>query len=91
MPPQKHSDLGASKAHQWIPCPPSIEAEKRFGEPDKPSDVKDEGSLAHELAEDHLRKMLNGKKVTTPKKLKDNALYRKAMEEHVGVYCDVIL
>ena len=91
MPPQKHSDLGASKAHQWIPCPPSIEAEKRFGEPDKPSDVKDEGSLAHELAEDHLRKMLNGKKVTTPKKLKNNALYRKAMEEHVGVYCDVIL
>lgn len=90
MPPVKHAPVGASKAHQWMNCTPSIRAEEKYEEQPQ-SEAAAEGTLAHELAEDHLRKLLDGKKVTTPKKIKTDPLYRPAMEEHVATYCDVIL
>ena len=89
MPPEAHALLGASKAHQWLACPPSARWEEHFTDPG-PSEAAAEGSVAHALAEDHLTKILNGKKVTTPKKFRDDPLYRPAMEEHVATYCDVI-
>ena len=89
MPPERHALLGASKAHQWMACPPSAMFEKLFVEPPT-SEAAEEGRVAHELAEDHLTKRLAGKKVTTPKKFRDNPLYKPAMEEHVSTYCDVI-
>ena len=91
MPPVKHSPVGASKAHQWLECPPSIKAEEKYGEPDTQSEAAAEGTLAHALAEDHLKKLLAGKRATTPKKIKDDPLYKHSMEEYVGVYCDTIL
>jgi hypothetical protein len=90
MPPTGHALLGASKSHQWLECPPSARFEEQFEAPPQ-SEAAAEGTLAHALAEDHLRKLLDGKKVTTPKKLKSDPLYRPAMEEHVATYCDVIL
>ena len=89
MPPSNHALLGASKAHQWLACPPSVRWEEQFTDPG-PSEAAEEGTLAHALAEDHLRKVLAGKRVTTPKKIKENPLYRPAMEEHVFVYTDEI-
>ena len=89
MAPQNHALLGASKAHQWMACTPSARWEEKFEAP-APSEAAEEGTLAHALAEDHLMKILSGKKVTTPKKIKDNPLYKPAMEEHVATYCDVI-
>ena len=90
MPPAKHALLSASKAHQWLECPPSARFEEKFEVPPQ-SEAAAEGTLAHALAEDHLRKLLNGKKPTTPKAFKTDPLYRPAMEEHVLTYCDVIL
>lgn len=90
MPPENHALLGASKAHQWLECPPSAKWEQSFPDPGT-SEAAAEGTLAHALAEDHLRKILDGKKVTTTKKFKEDPLYRPAMEEHVATYCDVIM
>lgn len=90
MPPVTHALLGASKAHQWLACPPSARFEERFSEPPQ-SEAAAEGTLAHTLAEHHLTKILQGKKVTTPAAIKKDPLYRPAMEEHVGVYCDIIM
>ena len=89
MPPEKHALLSASSAHRWMTCTRSAREEEKYPE-EQTSEAAEEGRLAHELAEDHLRKILDGKRVTTPKKLKENPLYRPAMEEHVATYCDVI-
>ena len=51
MPPLEHSLAGASNAHQWLECTPSIMAEQKYGEPDKGSEAAAEGTLAHKLAE----------------------------------------
>ena len=88
MPPEKHALLSASKAHQWLACPPSVKWEQEF--PENVSEAAEEGTFAHALAEDHLTKRLKGKKVTTTSKFRDNKWYRPAMEEYVATYCDVI-
>ena len=90
MPPTKHAVLGASKSHQWLACPPSARWEERFEEPAQ-SEAAAEGTLAHALAENHLSRMIAGKKRATPKKIKEDPLYKPAMEEHVLTYCDVIV
>lgn len=90
MPPAKHALLGASKAHQWMTCTPSAQFEKQFEAPAQ-SEAAAEGTVAHTLAEHHLTKILQGKKVTTPSSIKKDPLYKPAMEEHVGVYCDTIM
>jgi len=90
MPPESHALLGASKAHQWLTCPPSAKWEKSFPDPG-PSEAAAEGSVAHRLAEHHMTKILEGKKVTTPKAMLKDPLYRPAMEEHVDAYCDEIM
>lgn len=90
MPPSKHALLGASNSHRWLACTPSALWESKLPE----QEVKvaaEEGTLAHAVAEEHLQRLLAGKKVATSKKLKDNPLYRPAMEEHVGVYTDYVL
>ena len=54
MPPIKHSLLGASKAAQWLGCPPSVVWEQSFPEPPS-SEAAEEGTLAHAIAEEHLQ------------------------------------
>jgi hypothetical protein len=44
-----HALLGASKASQWINCPPSARAQESI--PDKRSAFADEGTAAHEYSE----------------------------------------
>lgn len=90
MPPSKHSLLGASKAAQWLGCPPSVMWEQEFPEPPS-SEAAEEGTLAHAIAEEHLRRIMAGKKVATSKKLKEDPLYRPVMEEHVAIYTDYIM
>ena len=88
--PERHAVLSASKAHQWLKCPPSIRWSEKFPEPEQ-SEAAAEGTLAHALAEDHMRKTLAGKKLTVPTKIKNDPLYRPAMVEHVATYCDTIM
>ena len=88
--PDRHAVLGASKSHQWLKCPPSIRWEEKFPEKVQ-SEAAAEGTLAHALAEDHMRKTLEGKRLTVPAKIKADPLYRPAMVEHVATYCDTIM
>lgn len=90
MAPNAHAPVGASNAKQWLECPRSIRFSEKYGE-DKPSEAAEEGTLAHALAEDHLKKILAGKKVTTTQSFKKNPLYKPAMEEHVGIYIDTVV
>lgn len=87
--PDKHAVLSASKAHQWLACPPSIRWSEQFEEPEQ-SEAAAEGTVAHALAEDAMRKILNGKRVTVPTKIRKDPLYKPAMVEHVAVYTDAI-
>ncbi len=90
MPPIKHAMLGASGAHRWLNCTPSAKWESTF--PESPSsEAAEEGTLAHAIAEEHLTRLLAGKKVATSAKLKKHPLYKPAMEEHVDVYTDYVL
>jgi hypothetical protein len=88
--PDRHAVLSASKAHQWLKCPPSIRWSEQFPEPEQ-SEAAAEGVLAHSLAEDHMRKTLDGKRLTVPAKIKNHPLYKPAMVEHVAAYCDTIM
>lgn len=90
MPPVKHSMLGASKAHQWLECPPSVVWEQEYPETAQ-SEAAAEGTLAHAIAEEHLQRILAGKKIATSAKLKRDPLYRPAMEEYVDVYTTYIM
>lgn len=90
MPPMKHALLGASKAQQWLNCPPSVKWEQSFPEPDN-TEAAAEGTLAHAIAEEHLRRLLAGKKVATSQKLKKDPLYRPVMEEHVDTYTTYVM
>ena len=53
MPPKGHALLGASKAHQWIACPPSARLQE--GMPDKTSPYAEEDTTAHELCKRRIR------------------------------------
>ena len=90
MPPSNHALLGASSAHRWLACPPSARWEERFPET-KVSEAAEEGTLAHAVAEEHMRRLLAGKKPTTGAKLKKHELYRPVMEEHVSTYTDYVM
>lgn len=88
--PDRHAVLSASKAHQWLACPPSIRWEESFPEREQ-TEAAAEGTLAHKLAEDHMRKRLDGKRLTVPAKIKTDPLFKPGMVEHVAVYCDEIM
>ena len=53
MPPSTHSTHGASGAHRWMTCPGSIRMSE--GIPETSSVYADEGTKAHEIAEQLLR------------------------------------
>ena len=90
MPPVQHALLGASKAHQWLECPPSVVWEQEYPETSQ-SEAAAEGTLAHAIAEEHLRRILAGKKVATSAKNKKNPLYRPSMEEYVDIYTTYVM
>lgn len=90
MPPVQHALLGASKAHQWLNCPPSVKWEQSFPEPDN-TEAAAEGTLAHAIAEEHLRRLLAGKKVATSQKLKKDPLYKPVMEEYIDTYTTYVM
>lgn len=52
--PVMHATLGGSSAHRWMACPGSVRLSE--GMPDLPSEYKQEGSAAHEIAARALEK-----------------------------------
>ncbi|MFB5192769.1 DUF2800 domain-containing protein [Alicyclobacillus fastidiosus] len=90
-----HALLGASKAAQWINCPPSARLQE--GIPDKRSEFADEGTVAHELAEVKLRSLLTDVDADTHKSLdeqletiKASKFYGHEMEDVVQGYVDFV-
>lgn len=90
-----HVLLSASKAAQWINCPPSARLQE--GIPDKKSEYSEEGTLAHELAETKLRRRIlpcNSKqREELDKRLKEiqsNPLYTAEMENHIQEYVEFV-
>lgn len=91
-----HALLSASKAAQWIACPPSARLQE--GIPDQRSEYADEGTLAHELAELKLRRRLLPCNSTERKNIDaalryiatNNSLYSAEMENYIQDYVDFV-
>jgi hypothetical protein len=87
--------LGASKADQWINCPPSARLQESV--PDKRSSYADEGTAAHELSEIKLRGRIIPCDSKERKKLdaaleylKQNPLYDVEMENTIQEYVEIV-
>ncbi len=91
-----HALLGASKADQWINCPPSARLQESV--PDKRSEFADEGTAAHELSELILRRRLTPCNAAERKRLdkaiadfkSSNQYYWPEMEDAVAAYVEVV-
>ncbi|REK69317.1 DUF2800 domain-containing protein [Paenibacillus paeoniae] len=90
-----HSLLGASKAAQWINCPPSARLQEHI--PDTRSAFADEGTLAHELSENKLERRLmicNSKQREQLdkelEKIQANEFYGPEMEKAISEYCEIV-
>ena len=88
-----HALLGPSSAARWIACPPSVRLCEQFE--DVESEYAKEGSLAHEIAELKVRKLidpgLTSRKFTAAmKKLKDKELYQEEMQGYTDEYVEFI-
>ena len=88
-----HALLGPSSAARWIACPPSVKLCEQFE--DAESEYAKEGSLAHEIAELKVRKLidpgLTSRKFTAAmKKLKEKELYQEEMQGYTDEYVEFI-
>lgn len=85
-----HALLSASKAAQWIACPPSARLQE--GIPDQRSEYAEEGTAAHELAELKIRNQILEEIGIGPLDgFRDsNPHYSAEMEEAVQRYVDVV-
>ena len=88
-----HALLGPSSAARWIACPPSVRLCEQFE--DVESEYAKEGSLAHEIAELKVRKLidpgLTSRKFTASmKKLKEKDLYQEEMQGYTDEYVEFI-
>lgn len=88
-----HALLGASKASQWINCPPSARLQESI--PDKRSEFADEGTAAHELSELMLRCELSGNDGADVAEVGDfmtaNPYANPEMMNYVGQYVDIVI
>jgi len=93
---RKHALLGASKASQWINCPPSPRLTEHI--PDTRSEFADEGTAAHELSELRLQRRLticdSKRRKELDQKMKTfletNRFYGPEMETAVTEYCELV-
>ena len=88
-----HALLRPSSAARWIACPPSVRLCEQFE--DVESEYAKEGSLAHEIAELKVRKLidpgLTSRKFTASmKKLKEKDLYQEEMQGYTDEYVEFI-
>jgi hypothetical protein len=93
MPAGKHALLSASSAERWLSCPPSALLTRYM--PDTASEYAEEGRLAHEVAELHLREKytdpLGYKKFQTAlRKLKNSPFYNSEMDRYIADYVDYV-
>ncbi|GIM47005.1 hypothetical protein DNHGIG_25540 [Collibacillus ludicampi] len=92
---RSHALLSASKAAQWINCPPSARLQE--GIPDKRSEYADEGTVAHELAEIKLRRRIlpcdskeRDRLDKALEEIKANKFYGPEMENAIQEYVEIV-
>lgn len=89
-----HALLSASKAYQWLECPPSALLEADF--PDTTSEAAKEGTLAHEVAELKLRHYFQTAECGKVKfsrvlnQLKKHELWKDEMLSYTDDYLDYV-
>lgn len=88
-----HATLSASSSKRWLACTPSVRLEATLPEPKRNPNAFDfsaEGTMAHELAENYLKRHYN--QITEKEfqaeytKIKESKYYGEEMEEYVGNY-----
>lgn len=91
----QHALLGASKAGQWINCPPSARLQESI--PDTRSEYAEEGTAAHELAEIKLRRRILPCSLKQRESLdakleqfKTNKYYNQEMEQAINEYVELV-
>ena len=62
---REHALLSASAAKRWMACTPSALLEENY--PDRQTEYSKEGTRAHEIAEECLRRYLEGKRIPSYK------------------------
>lgn len=94
--PEQHAVLSASGAARWLNCPPSVKLEQEYGR-ETASDFAVEGTAAHALAENQLRRYTDEIDEETYQK---NLMYIEAlyadyvdcnMKDYVDKYCDEVI
>jgi hypothetical protein len=89
----QHAVCSASRAKQWLACPPSVRLEEKFTE--SKSDYAAEGSFAHEVGETILNYINAGKSKkalnAALKKLEGNEFYSKELMDYSQGYADYVL
>lgn len=90
-----HALLGASKASQWINCPPSARLQESI--PDLRTEYAEEGTTAHEIGEIKLRQRItvcDSKKRKSLgealAKVQENDFYNLEMEDAIQEYVDLV-
>ena len=88
-----HALLSPSSSHRWMACTPSARLEATLPEPKRKPGTHDpaaEGTLAHELAENYLRRHYD--QITEEEfqaeyeRIKQEKYYNAEMEEYIGGY-----
>lgn len=89
---KQHSILSPSASHRWLSCPPSARLEAMF--PATTSEVAEEGTLAHHIAEVSLKRYIGAIDKDTASVLMQQAsghkLYSIDMPDYVSTYIDAV-
>jgi hypothetical protein len=95
---RKHALLSASGAKRWINCPPSARLEEKHDKGHESSIFAEEGTLAHEIADNKLRIATNRGRIKyfnalkkEAKNLQKHKLYKSEMQGFTDQYCDYVL
>ncbi|CDQ17969.1 DUF2800 domain-containing protein [Halobacillus karajensis] len=91
---REHAILSASGASRWMACSPSAQLEEQYEE--QSSVFAEEGTAAHELAEDYLKREVGEiAKGTFTRRLnkmkKNNEHYSQAMFDYVENYATIVM
>lgn len=91
MAPSKHAILSPSAGARWVACPPSARLTERM--PSETSPYAEEGTTAHYLCEQVVRRSLPGWSGLPPAPMEDlweNDSYTPEMKEAAKLYADFI-
>ena len=89
----KHALLNASSSKRWLACPPSARQEAK--KENKSNSYADEGSFAHEVADNELkfklRQITNEDYMKSIDGFRNNTLYEQSLKDYVSQYVSLVM